>query len=87
MLVIRLSRFLTEALIHYPESLELLVVQFFQIEHEIAGTFGYSDQFIEFEVQGLGIAVLGILNKKYHKKSHDRRARIDHQLPAIAVLE
>ena len=46
-----------------------------------------ANQFVEFELDGMAIAVLGILNQKYHQECDDRRAGVDDQLPGIAELE
>jgi hypothetical protein len=41
----------------------------------------------EFELDGAAIAILGILNQKYHQECDDRRTCVDDQLPRIAELE
>ena len=46
-----------------------------------------ANQLVEFELDGVAIAVLGILNQKYHQKSDDRRAGVDDQLLGIAELK
>ena len=46
-----------------------------------------ANQLVEFELDGVAITVLGILNQKYHQECDDRRACVDDQLPGIAKLE
>jgi len=46
-----------------------------------------ANQFIEFELNGVTIAILGILNQKYHQERDDRRACVDDQLPRVAELK
>jgi len=46
-----------------------------------------ANQFVEFELDGVTVAVLGILNQKYHQECDDRRAGVDNQLPGVAKLE
>jgi hypothetical protein len=46
-----------------------------------------ANQFVEFELDGVAIAILGILNQKYHQECDDRRTCVDGQLPRIAELE
>src|SRR5271170_7673970 len=38
-------------------------------------------------MNGPGIAVLGVLDEKYHEKCDNRCASIDNQLPGIGVME
>ncbi len=46
-----------------------------------------ANQFVEFELDSVAIAILGILNQKYHQECDDRRARVYDQLPRVAELE
>jgi len=46
-----------------------------------------ANQFVKLELDGVAIAVLSILNQKYHQKRDDRRAGIYNQLPRVAELE
>jgi hypothetical protein len=46
-----------------------------------------ANQFVELELDGVAIAVLGILNQKYHQERDDRRAGVYDQLPRVAELE
>ena len=44
-------------------------------------------QFVKFQLHGLGITVLRVLNQKDHKEGYDCRSRVDHELPCIRVVE
>jgi len=46
-----------------------------------------ANQFVEFELHGVAIAVLGILYQEHHQECDDRRAGVDDQLPGVAELE
>ena len=69
------------------ERFELFLRQFFEIEQVIAGAADGPDQFVKFEMYGLGIAVLRALNKKDHDERDDGGSSIDDQLPGVGKLE
>ena len=48
---------------------------------------GGADQLVELHLDCLGVAVLGVLDQEHHQERHDRRARVDHELPRVAVTE
>lgn len=64
--------------------LEMLIVELLQIEQRGMRSFRYADQLIELDLHGLAVAILCILNQEHHQESHDRGARVDHQLPRVA---
>ena len=45
------------------------------------------NDFVEFEVDGLGIAVLRVLNQKHHRERDDGRAGVDNVLPGIGEMK
>ena len=51
------------------------------------GIFHRTQEFIQFDLQRLGIPILCILNEEYHEKSNDGCAGIDDKLPSIAKME
>ena len=65
----------------------MLIVQMFQIKHEVTCALITPDQFIQLELKGLSVTVLGALNEENHQKSHNCRARVNHKLPRIAVTK
>ena len=44
------------------------------------------DKFVEFEINGAGIAVLRVLDEKDHEKCDDGRACVDDELPGIGIV-
>ena len=60
---------------------QLIVGHVFEVNHLVARALDCVDEFIEFQMEGLGIPVLCILNEKDHEKRDDCRAGVDHQLP------
>jgi hypothetical protein len=67
--------------------LQLLVRELLHVHQLIPCPLHSTDQFIELEMNRLGIAVLGVLDQKDHEKGHNGRARINHQLPGIREAE
>ena len=45
------------------------------------------NQFVELHLDGLGIAVLRVLDEEHHEERHNGRARINDQLPRVTVAE
>jgi hypothetical protein len=60
---------------------------FFQAHQRIPGGLVDPDQFVELELERLCVAILGVLDNEDHKKRHDRRARIDDELPGIGPVK
>ena len=46
-----------------------------------------ANEFVELDLNGGAVAVLGILDQKYHQEGDDRRPRIDDELPGIRILK
>jgi hypothetical protein len=66
---------------------QLLFREIFKIEKIVSRTSHCADQFIEFQVNRTGIAVLCALNQKNHQECDDGGAGIDYQLPRIRELK
>jgi hypothetical protein len=60
---------------------------FFQAHQRIPGGLVDPDQFVELELERLRVAILSVLDNEDHKKRHDRRARIDDELPGIGPVK
>lgn len=45
--------------------------------------FAHPDQFIQLGLNGHPVAILRVLDKEHHEEGHDRRARVDDQLPCV----
>jgi hypothetical protein len=65
------------------ELVEATLGQVLKIEQGILSTQIGTDEFIDLDLQGLGIAVLRILDDEDHQKGDDRRGRVDGKLPHI----
>jgi hypothetical protein len=66
---------------------EFVVGEILEIDQRIARLGGAADQFIEFQVESLGVAVLSVLDEKYHEEGNDRRRGIDHELPSVREMK
>ena len=62
---------------------ELVFGAFFKINQGIARPFDSMNQFIEFKMNRLRVAVLRVLNQKNHQECDNRRRGIDHKLPSV----
>ena len=51
------------------------------------GAPGAAQQFVDLDVQRIGIAVLGVLDEEDHEEGNDGGRGIDHQLPGIVEVE
>ena len=69
------------------EPIEFFVAQALEVHEARAGTAHAAEQFIEFQLEGLGIAVLSVLNQEHHEERDDRGAGVDHKLPGIGEME
>src|SRR5204862_2687147 len=69
------------------ERFESLRVELFEIEQGVVRALGRTDELIELDLNGFGVAVLCVLNQEHHQECHDRRSGIDDQLPRVAELE
>ena len=83
----RFARCARERFVACAKPLEVRFFKAFEVEQGIVRAAHRANQFVEFELDCVAIAVLGILNQKYHQECDDRRACVDDQLPSIAELE
>lgn len=63
--------------------IEILLLQFFEVEQLILRVANRSDVFIEFHLDGF-VSRFCVPLDEHHEKGHDRGAGIDHELPGIA---
>ena len=61
--------------------------QFLKVKERVMRAFRYTDQLIEFDLYGVGVAILGILNQEHHEERNDRRPCINDELPCVAEAE
>ena len=76
-----------QALKLIADPLEFLIGHVLKIDHLVASSFNGVNQLIQLQMEGLGIAVLCVLDQEHHQKRNDRGAGIDNQLPRIRVME
>ena len=76
-----------QALKLIADPLEFLIGHVLEIDHLVASSFNRVNQLIQLQMEGLGIAVLGVLNEEHHQERNDRGAGVDNQLPRIRVME
>lgn len=62
---------------------EVIIVEVFQDDILVARAFGGADKLVELKLNGLAVAVLGVLYEKHHQERHDGRAGINNKLPGI----
>lgn len=46
-----------------------------------------ADQLIQLEMHRFSIAILRVLDQKYHEEGDDRGRSVDHQLPGIGKMK
>jgi hypothetical protein len=61
------------------DSLQLVLAEILEAKHLVPCVLVGADKFVEFELYGGGVAVLGVLKQEYHQEGDDGRARIDDQ--------
>ena len=69
------------------ERVELGLGQVLEIGHGGLRTFQRPQQLVELDLHRDAVAVLGVLDEEDHQESHDRGARVDHELPGIAEVK
>lgn len=60
---------------------------FLDSDNVVSRLLSCEDELIELHLKSHGVAILGMLNEEYHQEGHNRGARIDDQLPRIAITE
>ena len=46
-----------------------------------------ADEFVQLQVQRLGVTVLGVLDEENHQEGDDRRTGIDDELPGVREMK
>ena len=67
--------------------LQLFIRRLFYCCNTIVSFVQCQNKLRKLHLKSKGVSVLGILDEEYHKKSNDRRARIDDKLPCVAVMK
>src|SRR6185437_13998588 len=66
---------------------QLFVRELFHVDQIIAGGIVGAYEFIQLQVDGFSIAVLGVLDEKHHQEGNQAGCCIDYQLPCIRVMK
>jgi len=69
------------------QAVQLVICATLQRDKAGAGMLDRAEQFIQLEVQGARITILGALNQKHDEKHHDGRPGINHQLPGVREVK
>lgn len=67
--------------------IQLLVAAGLEIDKPVAGFFNAVKQFVQLEVKGSRVAVLCVLDQKYHEEGNNSGARIDDELPRVGITK
>lgn len=63
--------------------LELLVGHVVKVDESGTCALNSAQQLVELQLHQFRTSVLSVLDEEHHEEGDDRRARIDHQLPAV----
>jgi hypothetical protein len=80
-------RFSANALELFFELFQILVRKLFKIHKFISRAFDGANNLIKFQMNGFGIAVLGVLNQKHHEEGNNRRSGVDDELPGVGEMK
>ena len=69
------------------ESFKFALAKVLNVDETIAGAFERGDYFIELELNGERVLVLGALNEKDHQERNDGSAGVDDKLPRIGKIK
>jgi hypothetical protein len=69
------------------EDFELLLGEILGVDQVIARSLERRHDLVQLELHRAGFLVLRALDQEHHQERHDRRARIDHELPRIGIVE
>ena len=76
-----------QALEFFLEFLHVFIRQVFKVDKFITRTFKGPDQFVEFQLNGFPVAVLGVLNQEHHQEGYDGCTRVNDKLPRIGKMK
>jgi hypothetical protein len=77
----------SDFLVALMDEIQFVIAEILDVHHLVARRANGMNQFIELEIDGLGVAVLGVLDQKHHQESDDGGAGVDDKLPRIGILE
>src|SRR5207237_10554968 len=80
-------RLFADALKLLLELFQVFVGKFVKIDKFISRTFEGAADLIQFQMDRLGIAVLGVLDQEHDEKRDDRCRRINNEMPGIGEMK
>lgn len=69
------------------ERRQVVVTEIFEADVLSACAVCSAKEFIEFDLDGFTVAILGVLDEEDHQKGDDSGACIDDKLPSIRIVE
>jgi hypothetical protein len=69
------------------QTVECFVAHRLEPKKRIARMLVGANELVEFEMHGVGIAVLRVLDEEHHEKSHDGSSGIDDELPRVREVK
>src|SRR5947207_9005332 len=76
-----------ESLELFLQSLQILVRKILQIDKFVPRAFQRPNDFVQFQMHRLRVAVLGVMNEEDHQERDDGRTGIDNELPGIRKMK
>ena len=86
-LFFRALRLFSELFEFLFELVQFVIGKFFQVDQFVSGGTQGPNQFIELEMDGLRVAILGVLDQENHQEGDDGRPGIDDELPRVRVMK
>jgi hypothetical protein len=69
------------------EAVEFIIGEIFEVDEAVASAADGPEELVQFQVEGLGIAVLSVLNEEDHEERDDSGGGIDDKLPGVGEME
>ena len=71
----------------FAEVFEVGIGKMLDLNHFVARVFKGVDDFVELEVNGPGVAILGVLNQEDDEEGNDGGGGVDNELPGVREME
>src|SRR5262245_13922138 len=69
------------------QPLEIVFLHVLDRRNAVLRALERDDELGELELERERVAILSVLDQEYHEECHDRRRRVDDELPSVAVAE
>ena len=67
--------------------IQVFLFKLFDLQQRIMSALRIPYQFVQFELNGLCVTILGVLDQEHHQECNNRCARVDNKLPGIAKMK